>query len=79
MQKQPGASGLTAIYSVVGFQNIDLMCRVLGVSRQGYYHYRRNTETRLVDPEHQEMLGWVKDLAIYAYEHRTDLARAGIG
>ena len=36
---------------------IDLMCRVLGVSRQGYYHYRRTTEARLADPEHQEMLG----------------------
>ena len=52
---------------------IDLMCRVLGVSRQGYYHYRRNTEARLADPEHQEMLDWVKDIAIashYTYGRR---------
>ena len=52
---------------------IDLMCRVLGVSRQGYYHYRRNTEARLADPEHQEMLEWVKDIAIashYTYGRR---------
>jgi transposase InsO family protein len=52
---------------------IDLMCRVLGVTRQGYYHYRRNTEARLADPEHQEMLEWVKDLAIaskYTYGRR---------
>ena len=52
---------------------IDLMCRVLGVSRQGYYHYRRNTEARLADPEHQEMLDWMKDIAIaskYTYGRR---------
>ena len=42
---------------------IDLMCRVLGVSRQGYYHYRRNTEARLSDAEHQEMLEWMQDIA----------------
>ncbi len=50
------------------------MCRVLGVSRQGYYHYRRNTEARLADPEHQEMLEWVKDIAIasnYTYGRRS--------
>ena len=52
---------------------IDLMCRVLGVTRQGYYHYQRNTEARLADPEHQEMLEWVKDIAIashYTYGRR---------
>lgn len=52
---------------------IDLMCRVLGVSRQGYYHYRRNIEARLSDSEHQEMLDWMKDIAIaskYSYGRR---------
>ncbi len=52
---------------------IDLMCRVLGVSRQGYYHYRRKIEARLSDSEHQEMLEWMKDLAIasqYTYGRR---------
>jgi transposase InsO family protein len=52
---------------------IDLMCRVLGVSRQGYYHYRRNTEAKLSDPEHQEMLDWMTDIAIaskYTYGRR---------
>ncbi len=52
---------------------IDLMCRVLGVSRQGYYLYRRNSEARLADPEHQEMLEWMKDIAIasqYSYGRR---------
>ena len=52
---------------------IDLMCRVLGVSRQGYYHYRRNIEAKLADSEHQEMLEWMKDIAIaskYSYGRR---------
>jgi putative transposase len=50
-----------------------MMCQVLGVSRQGYYHYRRNTEARLADPEHQEKLEWVKEIAIashYTYGRR---------
>ena len=41
---------------------IRLMCQVLGVKRQCYYHYRRYRENRPVDPEHQEMLEWVKDI-----------------
>ena len=52
---------------------IDLMCRVLGVSRQGYYHYRRNVESKLADSEHQEMLVWIKDIAVactYSYGRR---------
>lgn len=52
---------------------IDLMCRVLGVSRQGYYHYRRNVESKLADSEHQEMLEWIKDIAVactYSYGRR---------
>ena len=40
-----------------------LMCQVLGVLRQCYYHYRRNRENKPVDPEHQEMLMWVKEIA----------------
>ncbi|MCP4412026.1 MAG: IS3 family transposase [Gammaproteobacteria bacterium] len=52
---------------------IDVMCRVLGVSRQGYYHYRRNNKTELSDPEYQEILDWVKKIAIaseYTYGRR---------
>ena len=40
-----------------------LMCQVLGVIRQCYYHYRRNKENKPVNPEHQEMLMWVKEIA----------------
>jgi len=49
------------------------MCRVLGVSRQGYYHYRRNIENSLTNPEHQEMLRLVKQIATesdYSYGRR---------
>ena len=42
---------------------VSLQCRVLGVTRQGYYHYRRHTENKPVDPEHQEMLRLIKKIA----------------
>jgi len=40
-----------------------LMCQVLGVIRQCYYHYRRYRENKPADPEHQEMLRLVKEVA----------------
>ena len=43
---------------------VRLQCQVLGVSRQCYYHYRRNIENKPVDPEHQEMLRLVKKIAL---------------
>ena len=39
-----------------------LLCRLLGVSRGGFYDYLRRQE-RDPDPEHEEKLEWVKDLA----------------
>ena len=39
-----------------------LLCRVLGVTRSGFYDYLRRQE-RGPDPEREELLGWVKDLA----------------
>jgi len=42
---------------------IRLMCQVLGVCRRGYYHYRHHTENQPSDPEHQEMLEWIQDIA----------------
>ena len=42
---------------------INLQCQVLGVRRQCYYHYRRHTENKPPDPEHQDMLDWVKRIA----------------
>jgi transposase InsO family protein len=43
--------------------SVYLMCEVLGVIRQCYYHYCRNRENKPADPEHQEMLMWVKAIA----------------
>ncbi len=38
---------------------IRLMCRVLGVSRNGYYSYQ-SSDARNTDPEHEELLDWVR-------------------
>ncbi len=43
---------------------ISLQCRVLGVSRQGYYHYSTVTANKQKTTEHQEMLEWVKEIAL---------------
>jgi len=43
---------------------VSLQCRVLGVSRQGYYHYEKVTANKEKTEEHQEMLEWVKDIAL---------------
>jgi transposase InsO family protein len=42
---------------------ISLQCQVLGVNRSGYYRYQANIANKPDDPEHREMLGWVKDIA----------------
>jgi putative transposase len=42
---------------------VTLQCQVLGVSRNGYYQYERNQANKPEDPEHQEMLEWVEDIA----------------
>jgi transposase InsO family protein len=39
------------------------MCRLLGVTRSGYYSYQRRNANKPVDPEHQEMLHWVREIA----------------
>ena len=38
------------------------LCRLLGVSRNGFYGYLRRQD-RKFDPEHEEKLAWVKDVA----------------
>ena len=43
---------------------ISLQCQVLGVSRQGYYHYSKVTVTKQKTAEHREMLKWIKELAL---------------
>jgi len=42
---------------------ISLQCQVLGVNRSGYYQWQANQANSMPDPEHEEMLGWVKDIA----------------
>ena len=39
------------------------MCQVLDVSRNGYYSYQQRQANKPDDPEHQEMLYWVKRVA----------------
>lgn len=41
---------------------VKLLCRLIGVSRGGFYDYLRRQD-RDPDPEHEEKRGWVKDLA----------------
>ena len=42
---------------------VSLQCQVLGVSRNGYYQYRKNREGKPGDPIHQEIIEWVQDIA----------------
>lgn len=42
---------------------ISLQCRVLGVTRNGYYSDQLRQKNRPDDPVHQDMIDWVKDLA----------------
>jgi putative transposase len=42
---------------------VDLMCRVLGVKRNGYYSYCKRRRTAEPDPEHQGMLEAVKEVS----------------
>ncbi len=52
---------------------VDLMCRLLGVSRNGYYSYWRRRDNTPPDPKHQEMLDAVKaigEASDYSYGSR---------
>lgn len=40
-----------------------MMCRLLGVTRSGYYQYQKNKENKLVDSEGMELLEWMKKIA----------------
>jgi len=59
---------------------ISLQCRVLGVNRSGYYHYRANVANKPVDPVHLEMLDWIRDLgesSRYSYGSRRMKSATG--
>jgi transposase InsO family protein len=42
---------------------VGLQCKVLGVSRNGYYSYQQRLAAHPPDPEHDAMLYWVKRIA----------------
>ena len=42
---------------------VDLMCRLLGVTRSGYYGYQHRNAGRVNDHYHQELLEAVRDIA----------------
>jgi hypothetical protein len=42
---------------------VDLMCRLLGVTRNGYYSYCKRRGTMQPDPDHQDMLDAVKEIS----------------
>ncbi len=51
---------------------MNILCRLLGVSRSGFYDWL-GRQKREPDPEREEMLGWVKDVAgssTYTYGSR---------
>jgi putative transposase len=52
---------------------VRLQCEVMGVSRSGYYYYQKTVADRSIDPVHQEMLDWVRKIAVasdYSYGSR---------
>lgn len=52
---------------------VSLQCRVLGVSRSGFNHYQNVTANKRYRETHQEMLEWIKHLALitdYTYGSR---------
>nr|WP_133134846.1 IS3 family transposase [Legionella nautarum] len=42
---------------------VGVMCQLLGITRHGYYSYQQRQRNKPDDPEHQEMLEWVKKIA----------------
>ena len=39
------------------------MCQLLGITRHGYYSYQKRQRDKPDDPEYQELIGWVKQIA----------------
>lgn len=39
------------------------MCRLLGINRGSYYSYQRRSKIRPIDPEHLDMLEWLRKIA----------------
>jgi len=58
---------------------VSILCHLLGVSRSGFYDYLRR-QKRDPDPEHEEKLEWVREIAEasdYTYGSRRRQPRRG--
>lgn len=42
---------------------VDLMCQLFGVKRNSYYSFAKRKRSQPDDPDHQEMLDWITDIA----------------
>ncbi len=42
------------------------MCPLLGVTSSNYYSYQKRNQDNVVDPEHEEMLEWIRSAAEYS-------------
>lgn len=42
------------------------MCRILGVKSNNYYSYQKRNNDNVDDPDHEEMLEWIKDIAEFS-------------
>lgn len=42
------------------------MCQILGITSNNYYSFQKRQRNKPDDPTHQEMLGWVKDIAKFS-------------
>ena len=39
------------------------MCRLMGINKNSYYSYQRRNKNKPVDPEHEELLDWIKKIS----------------
>jgi putative transposase len=62
---------------------VEVMCNLMGINRNSYYSYQRRQKNRLADPEHQDMLAWIKktsEASRYTYgSRRIRKALNGLG
>ncbi|HAT6977416.1 TPA: IS3 family transposase [Legionella pneumophila] len=43
--------------------SVGLMCQLLGITRHGYYSYQQRQRNKPDNPEHEEVIEWVKKIA----------------
>ena len=42
------------------------MCPLLGVTSSNYYSFQKRNQDNVVEPEHEEMLEWIRSAAEYS-------------